>query len=86
MWDNTFRLPVPPVEAIAPTEFSFQCFVVFGVIAFVAFLYSLKHWRDTGRPILLLILIGGGLTVLVEPFVDLMGAAWHPRLGHDIVF
>lgn len=86
MWNETFRLPVPPVDAVAPTAFSTQCTWFYGLCAFIALLYSLKHWRDSGRPILLLILIGGGLTVFVEPFVDMMGAAFHPRLGHTIVF
>ena len=86
MWDPTFRLPVPPVEAIAPTTFSSACTIFYGLCALGGLVFALKNWRDSGRPILLLILIGGGLTVFDEPFVDLIGAAWHPRLGHAVVF
>lgn len=86
MWDPTFRLPAPPVDAVAPSGFSMACAIFYALCAFAALIYALKHWRDTGRPILFMILIGGGLTVLVEPFVDLMGAAFHPRHGHAIVF
>lgn len=86
MFDQTFRLPIPPVDAVAPGTFSTACTIFYGLCALAGLVYALKHWRDTGRPILLLILIGGGLTVFVEPFVDLMGAAWHPRNGHAVVF
>lgn len=86
MWDQTFRLPTPPVDAIAPAAFSYWCTIFYGLIAFGGLLYALYHWRVTGRPVLILLLCGAGLTVFVEPFLDLMGAAWHPRYGHDVAF
>lgn len=86
MFDQVFGLPIPSVNAVAPTTVSHGATAFFGVVACLAFLYGLKHWRDTGRPVLLLILVGGGMCTLAEPLVDLMGACWHPNIGQPVAF
>lgn len=86
MFDPVFGLPIPSVAAVAPTTVSNGATAFFAVLAGLAFLYGLKHWRDTGRPVLLLILAGGGMCTLAEPLVDLMGACWHPNIGQPIAF
>lgn len=86
MWDATFGLPVPPVNAVAPTTVANNATMIFSTLAILAFVYGLKHWRDTGRPILLLILLGGGLTSVAETFVNLVGSCWHPTIGQTILF
>jgi hypothetical protein len=85
-FDKAFGLPIPPVDAIAPTAIASGATTFFFVLALLALAYALWDWRKSGRPIILSILIGGGLTVLVEPFVDLMGACWHPVYGQDVAF
>ena len=85
-WSPKFGLPVPPLDAVAPTLFSTQTAVFYALATVVGVIFSIRHWTKTGRPVLLLIIVGGGLTVFVEPFVDLMGAAWHPQYGQTIVF
>jgi hypothetical protein len=85
-FDRTFGLPIPPVDAIAPTAVASGATTFFTVVALIALAYAFWDWRKSGRPILLFILLGGGLTVLVEPFVDLMGACWHPIRGQGVAF
>lgn len=86
MWDAALGLPVPPVDAVAPTGFSAWCAGIYASITVVALLFSLWHWRSSRRPVLLLIVLGGGMTGFVEPLVDLLGACWHPRLGHGVAY
>jgi hypothetical protein len=85
-FDKTFGLPIPPVDAIAPTAIASGATTFFTVLALLALVYALWDWRKSRRPIILYILIGGGLTLLVEPFVDLMGACWHPIYGQGVAF
>ncbi|WP_428312991.1 hypothetical protein [Hydrocarboniphaga sp.] len=86
MWDERFNLPVPPVTTVAPSEVAFWTTAIFGGLAALVFLYGLKHWRDSGRPIVLMIMLGGAVTTLVEPFLDVVGAAWHPETGQPMAF
>lgn len=86
MWNTVIGLPFPPVNAVAPTIISDRATELWGLLASIGVLYALKNWRDTGRPFLLLIILGGGMTTLVEPLVDLLGACWHPIYGQATVF
>jgi len=86
MWDNQIGLPMPPLNAIAPAGFSLGCAIFYSLLAFGVFLYSLNRWRTSGRPVMIILLVSGGLTVLVEPYLDLIGACWHPRFGQTVVF
>lgn len=85
-WDDMFGMPVPPVDAIAPSDVSTMATMVFATIAVIAFCYSLYIWKSKGNVVPLLITIGGGLTVVCEPFVNLVGGCWHPVEGQDVVF
>lgn len=42
-------------------------------------LYALYHWWRTGRPVVLLLFVTGGLTMIFEPMVDTVGACWLPK-------
>ncbi|MET0988865.1 MAG: hypothetical protein ABW034_26050, partial [Steroidobacteraceae bacterium] len=74
MWDETFGLPTPPIEALYPTTVAFWASVIFGFFVAAAFVYGLKEWWDTKRPITLLVLAGGFLVALDEPFIDILSA------------
>jgi hypothetical protein len=86
MFDPVFGLPIPPVDAVAPTFVTHAASTIFGVFALIALVFALVQWRRTGSPIYLLILLGGGLTTVAEPLIDVMGACWHPKFGQPIVF
>lgn len=86
MWDEQTKLPIPPLHTVAPADVSFWATAIFSGLAAIVFLYGLKHWRDTGRPIVLMMMIGGAVTVFVEPVLDIIGAAWHPEIGQNVAF
>lgn len=86
VWDSALDLPIPPVNAVAPDDVSMMATAFFSTIALIAFCYSLYHWKSKGSVVPLLITLGGGLTVVVEPFVNLLGGCWHPVNGQDEVF
>lgn len=86
MWDDKFMLPVPPVSAVAPTSFSYWCTLTYSLISIVALIFAFIYWRKSGKPILIVIIIAGGMTGFIEPLVDLLGACWHPRTGHAIAY
>lgn len=83
MWNEQLNLPVPPFNAVAPPEVSFWAITIFSGLAALVFLYGFKHWRDTGRPIISVMMLGGLATVFVEPFLDVIGSAWHPVVGQN---
>jgi hypothetical protein len=86
MFDPVFGLPTPPVDAVAPALVSHAASTIFGVFALISLVFALRHWRRTGSMIYLMILLGGGLTTVAEPLIDVMGACWHPKFGQPIVF
>lgn len=86
MWNDQMNLPLPPLETVAPPGVSFWATAIFSALSAVVFLYGFKHWRDTGRPIIFIMMIGGLTTVLVEPFLDVIGGAWHPVIGQNKAF
>lgn len=85
-WNAELGLPVPPVNAVAPADVSAWATLFFTTIAIIGFMYALYHWKKHNSAVPLLIVLGGGLTVLCEPFVNLVGGCWHPVLGQDVVF
>lgn len=86
MWNEQLNLPIPPLDTVAPPEVSFWATTIFSSLALLVFLYGFKHWRDTGRPIIFVMMVGGLTTVLVEPFLDVIGGAWHPEIGQNTAF
>jgi hypothetical protein len=60
--------------------------MITGAIVLAALFYALREWSRSKQPILVLLLIGGAITNLAEPFVDLVGACWHPIIGQNTLF
>ena len=86
MWDERLKVLVPPLEAVFNLSAANQVSMVCAVLVTVVLLFGLRHWKRTGNPIVLFILLGGFTTVLAEPFLDTIGAAWHPVIGQNTAF
>jgi len=87
--DPISRLPDPPVgmvvtpydAAVAHWVFVTACVTILPFLA-----YALRDWQRSKSPLLPLILLGGALTNLLEPFVDITGGCWHPIIHQDTIF
>jgi hypothetical protein len=86
VWNETFRLPQPPVDAVANVTVDLWATAIYSTLALCALVYGLLHWRRTGEPIIVLMLIGGALCSTVEPFVNIVGAVWHPMVNQVTAF
>jgi hypothetical protein len=89
MIDPQFRIAPPPVElALTPLDntVGFCLMGICTLIVLVAVRFAWREYRRNGSPILLLIILGGAVTNLAEPFVDLVGACWHPEIGQITLF
>ncbi|WP_428309735.1 hypothetical protein [Hydrocarboniphaga sp.] len=86
MWNETLHLPEPPVAALANVTADFWATAAYSSLALCTLIYGLYYWYRTGRPIILLMLIGGALCSTVEPFVNVVGAVWHPTVNQVTAF
>lgn len=86
MWNEAMRLPQPPTEALSNVTVDFWATVIYSTLAACTLIYGLFYWRRTGRPIILLMLAGGALCSTVEPFVNVVGAVWHPMVNQITAF
>jgi hypothetical protein len=86
MWDERLKLPIPPVDTVFNATAGTATMYIVGALAAVVLAYGLKYWRDTKSPIVLLMMLGGLTTTLVEPLLDIIGAAWHPIHGQRTAF
>ncbi|MFG2000600.1 hypothetical protein ACGFNU_15795 [Spirillospora sp. NPDC048911] len=79
--DDGFYFPSPPAGTVMPHGAQLAVNVAFllatgGFIAWGAF-----QWIRTGRPVILMLLIGGLLASFNEPVVNALGLIWHAREG-----
>lgn len=72
-------VPQPPLDMIVDKTAELYITGALGTIAALALIYSLVQWARTGRPVMLMLFIGGGAMMLFEPMVDTVGACWFPR-------
>lgn len=87
--DSLTRLPVPPLDTAitASQQAMLDKLMVFTVVVVtIAVLYGLRDWRKTKSPAFLLLVLGGGLAVIFEPYYDILGGCWHPINGQTPVF
>jgi hypothetical protein len=79
-------LPKIPINsAITPST---QTAVTATMAAFAvgALIYSLYHWRRSGRPVFLMMFIAGGAMMAMEAAVDTVGGCWFPRIHSWVAF
>ena len=86
MWDEKYKTLLPPIDSVFNLAAANQVQSVCLVLVTVVFLYGLRYWHKNGSPIVLLILLGGFTNLLVEPFPDTIGAAWHPVIGQNTAY
>ena len=89
MIDTTYRIVPPPVDtALTAVDMmiSNRIVTINCVIIVVAAIYALRLCAQSKSPIPILLIIGGAITNLAEPFVDLNGACWHPIIGQSAIF
>ena len=86
MWDGRFRLPVPPVDAVSNVHVDMVATAIYLGLSALVLVFGLNHWRRTGSPIIVLLMVGGALCSAVEPFVNIVGAVWHPIVNQITAF
>jgi hypothetical protein len=86
VWDHELHLPVPPLDAVFSAPAAQAATLVFGLLAAAVVLYGLHRWIRRSDPIVILMAIGGLTTILIEPFLDVIGLAWHPIVGQNTAF
>lgn len=86
IWDTDTRLPLPPIDTLFPIGVANVATTIYITLALLVFLYGLFNLKHHHGRIVVLLVIGGLLTVLVEPFLDVIGAAWHPEVGQNTAF
>lgn len=89
MIDPQFRVPAPPIDMVlTPLDdrVGYSLMAICSVVTLMALRFAWREWRRTGSPILFLMILGGAITNLAEPFVDLIGACWHPEIGQITLF
>ncbi len=77
-------LALPPMQAVFNTQVGWIAATIYGCIALGLLVWSL-HDREK-RLIVAAMLVGGMLTSLAEPLLDVTSGAYHPNLGQPAVF
>lgn len=77
--------PAPTHSAITPSTQT-AVTIVMAVFALGALIWSLYHWRRSGKPVFLLLFISGGCMTALEAFVDTVGGCWFPRTHSWVAF
>ena len=70
--------PTAPTGMTVPHDSATMVLAVFSTIAVVLVVTALVTWRRSGSPLMAAILGGGLVTVLLEPFADVLGLVWFP--------
>ncbi|MET0983806.1 MAG: hypothetical protein ABW034_00220 [Steroidobacteraceae bacterium] len=86
LWDPALKLPVPPIHTVYNETVGFWTTIVYALFALPVIVYALRRSRDSVGRTMLLILVGGSLCSLIEPFADLLGGCWHPEVNQPTVF
>jgi hypothetical protein len=79
-----FNFPHPPDHTTFPQTAQTVANLVMGALALACLGYSLLEWRRGRGPLALVLLAGGAISYLNEPFLDVLGLVWHPRPGQDV--
>lgn len=86
MWSNETRLPIPPLDVLPNAQLIHGLTLLYLVLIGSAVTYALFHIRQPKGRLILLLLVAGCVTVLCEPILDVLGAAWYPHIGIPVAF
>jgi hypothetical protein len=78
---DTRGLPVPPLDMVMP--YWPQMIFGFGNVIpiCIALFFCARYLQRTGSAVGFMFLVAGGVTVLNEPIVDILGLCWFPAYG-----
>jgi hypothetical protein len=79
-----FNFPRPPSSLVFPQTAQDIANVVMGVLVLAFLVHGLWEWRRGRGVLALVLLVGGAISYLNEPIVDVLGLLWHPRPGQDV--
>ncbi len=79
-------IPQPPFSAAIDPTVQYWVTSFMAVAMVLALLYALIQWRQSRRPTFLLLFVGGGAMMALEPLVDTVGACWYPEHNSWVVF
>jgi hypothetical protein len=69
-------IPQPPFDLMVDKTHEFWITAVLAAFALIALGFALIHWARSGRPVVLLLFISGGLMMVFEAMVDTVGGCW----------
>lgn len=73
-------IPQPPIDSVIDPAVQYWVTGFMAACAVITLIYSLLHWRRSGKPTFLLLFIAGGAMMLMEPMVNVVGGCWHHAL------
>ena len=90
MWNNNWSketgLPIPPMNAVPDPTVVHWVTLIYIALVGIGLLYALVNVRQPKGRVMLLVMIGGALSILCEPLLDLLGAAWYPIINIPVAF
>ncbi|WP_454648722.1 hypothetical protein [Bradyrhizobium liaoningense] len=81
--------PLPmtaPVDMVMPQAAQLWTHIVAWALVAVVLTLALRHWRRGGTAIGIWLVLGGALTTLNEPIVDVLGKCWFAAIGSNVLF
>jgi len=78
---DRFTPPLPPPGLVFPQTPQLYATVIMSTMVAAFVVYALLQWYKSRSPLAPLLLLGGALSYLNEPIVDVLGLCWHPRPG-----
>lgn len=75
-----------PVDMVMPQAAQVTMNYLNWGLVVVVLIFALQYWRSKGSPIGVLFLLGGALTTLNEPIVDVLGKCWFPAIDSWVLF
>lgn len=79
-------VPFPPSTGAMDATWQLAFNVNLWIVSAIFIAFALRTWQRTGSPLPLMLLVGGGLCVFMEPIVDVMGLCWFWRDGNWTMF
>jgi hypothetical protein len=74
-----------PVDMVMPQTMQLWMNILNWGLVVIVLIFALNYWRKHGSSIGLWFLLGGALTTLNEPIVDVMGKCWFPAIDSQVL-
>ena len=79
-------VPLPPSDGMMDNTYQIIFNSVLWMVVVVFVVMAWRYYRKEGSVLPLLFLIGGGLCMFLEPFLDVVGLVWFYREGQWVLF